>query len=142
MQPPQGVRIVITHIENPQSFWYRRESPVPENVNILKRVEKDIIEAVSNYKQCKNPKFDVGDIVAIFVKQYDKWIRAKVQEMQKENVLVWALDYGEPISVQAGALIPLKGTNVPDSNGVGINKGGLCKCQPAKRVRYKIAYIL
>lgn len=105
-------------------------------MTILKNVEKDVIEAVTNYKQRKNPKFEVGDIVTVFAKEYDKWIRAKMQVLQNGNVVVWALDYGKPINVQANALIPLKGTRIQDSNGVGINRGGLGQFQPAKKGRF------
>lgn len=77
-------------------------------MTILKNVEKDVIEAVTNYKQRKNPKFEVGDIVAVFAKEYDQWIRAKMQVLQNGNVVVWALDYGKPINVQANGADPIK----------------------------------
>lgn len=90
---------------------------------------------IDNRKSGKKNKrnFDVGDRVAVFLPESNKWIRASIQTIDQRDFNCWAIDYGRPIKTTIYRIKRLTKElayfNLPNFE---IKLGGLINCIPAK----------
>lgn len=78
------------------------------------------------------PGSQVGDIVAVFIPTWDKWIRGQVERDDVDgNVLVWAIDYGLPVLSKRKRIMPLSMELANDPLRV-VFVGGVVNSVPSK----------
>lgn len=124
--------VAVTHFINPHLFWYRKIGGPDDNFHILTLLE----ERLQTLYRCKPAidrcRLDVGDIVAVNFVVWNKYIRAEILqkgELQQEEYIVWAIDYGFPLLSKREHLRYL-----PEAlaNRIGhIYRGGVANIQPA-----------
>lgn len=97
--------IEITHIDNPHLFWFKYKNVVNNEFNKF----EEILQTYS-HERCENPSFmqrrrgiHVNDIVSTF--HSGKWIRCKVNSIDKSICLLWSIDYGFLLSLPKTFLI-------------------------------------
>lgn len=75
----------------------------------------------------------IGDIVAVLIPHWNKWIRAKVacQVAHREQYILWAIDHGMPIMATANEILPLP-KDIAEDPLKTIYLGGLGNCVPAE----------
>lgn len=87
--------IQITHFKNPHTFWFKYLQS--NNDEQVQRIEYELRESIP----CPIDKQNchIGEIIAIRWIERGKWIRACIDQIDSEHeeVIVWAIDYGEPI---------------------------------------------
>uniref|UniRef100_A0A1I8NZG2 RNA helicase n=1 Tax=Stomoxys calcitrans TaxID=35570 RepID=A0A1I8NZG2_STOCA len=125
--------VTVTHFINPHLFWYRKIGGPDDKFHVLTLLEERLHELYKNKPpteaRCRPA---VGDKVAVHYVVWNKFIRAEIlqkAEFQKEEYIVWAMDYGFPLLTKKEYL-----RNLPDilTKSIGlIHCGGVSKIQPA-----------
>lgn len=85
-------------------------------------------------------KIKIGNVVAVFVPDWHKWIRASIRKKEvQDRYCVWAIDYGVPMVTKASNIVKLpnrfKGMSLEKDR---IQTGGIENCIPAE-IKYDIA---
>lgn len=102
--------IKITHIENPQLFFYTIVNDASTDL------KNQIEEYVREYQKCKE-RFGViensvkkDEIVLAYVEDWKQWVRAKIEEIsddEKSAIDIWAVDHACPLKLPMEFVIPL-----------------------------------
>ncbi|XP_055315370.1 suppressor of Mek1-like [Sitodiplosis mosellana] len=140
--------IKITHFVNPHFFFFTwvRDEGFNEELKVL----EDKITNIARVNAADMKADDstvtgtkLGDMVGVFLPNWNKWIRASIKkkdgEGSTERFGVWAIDYGYPLVSKASHIIKLpasfKGMFLKSNN---IFTGGIENIMPTG-IRYDIA---
>lgn len=95
----------------------------------LNRLEFKIAECA--IYQRKAPSFNIGEIVAVLITEWDKWVRARIECDSKDGqqFLLWTIDYGLPVIATSKKIIALPFELAHDPMQV-VFLGGLVDCVP------------
>lgn len=144
--------ISISHFINPHYFFYYQHPLRYRDANCLNDVNDRVLKFVTKeqekpqdvkYRPC------VGDFVAVLCKsgENQKWIRGQV-DCIKPDIIVWASDYGKPLTATRESIISLNESDLKDRLGPEIRIGGINDILPSKMVSaehskdvYKCIYI-
>lgn len=139
--------IIITHIENPNQFWFKYKSEMLTNRSVFELETKLESYAIDNLQK-QNATFpSVGDIVLTLNFDWNKWIRAKVEEIDKncgETTIIhlWAIDHGKPLTSIVRYVIPLNDELLLHAPVTNLYFGGLFGIVPAEFVRFYLEAVL
>lgn len=123
--------IVVTHFINPHLFWY-----IKSNVDDKKKlkIEKKLLKVVKAAVASGDGKHfhaGLGDIFGVFYE--NKWIRAEIDQVLLDgNFIVWAIDYGRPITVNQKSMVRIDEVNAEAA--IPIYMGGSANCLPVDSV--------
>lgn len=102
----------------------------------LDDVEIKIKGSVAKSKQSKEEQgdFEVGDTVAVFMLDWNKWIRGEIKaKNQNGTVNVWATDYGIPLISSSLEVVKLKSIYASmHIKNPRVRVGGLIHCVPSE----------
>lgn len=100
----------------------------------VEQVAKQRIEEDKKDAACDN-KIRQSDVVAVFVPDWHKYIRATVKKKESDDsYAVWAIDYGVPMMVNASNIVNLpKSFTGMQLKSKRIHLGGLENCLPAEK---------
>ncbi|XP_061388957.1 uncharacterized protein LOC133324087 [Musca vetustissima] len=124
--------VAITHFINPHLFWYRKIGGPDDNFHALSTMEERLQILYRGKPATDRCRLVVGDIVAVNFVVWNKYIRAEIlqiAELQQEEYIVWAIDYGFPLLTKRQHLRYL-----PEAlaNRIGhVYRGGVANIQPA-----------
>lgn len=126
--------ITVTYAINPNLFFYKTLSS--SDLLRLSSIENDLVQYQQEHSHVGNnysPK--LGDLVAVMDTERNKWIRAEIDWIYpSDDVIVWAIDYGEPLLVAQKLIQPVNDDRLMQRLGVEIYTGGIDNCFPAKMV--------
>lgn len=126
--------ITVTYAINPNLFFYKTLST--SDLLRLSCIENDLVEYQKEHLHVSgeySPK--LGDLVAVLDTERNKWIRAEVDWIYpSKDVIVWAIDYGEPLLVAQKLILPVNDNDLMRRLGVEIYTAGIDNCFPAKMV--------
>lgn len=106
------------------------------------KIEKNVRDLKSNKQsqQENQTKLKQYDVVAVFVEDWQKWIRASIKNTEEDGYCVWAIDYGLPMFLKQNNIVKLpnsfSGYNLKNKR---IHRGGISNCVPAIITGYDIA---
>lgn len=126
--------ITITYFINPNLFFYKKLSS--SDLLRLRSIENDLVKYREEHPHAgQNYSPETGNLVAVLDSERNKWFRAQIDWIySSNNVLVWAIDYGEPLVVTRNSILPVKDETLMKRIGVKIYTGGIDNCFPAKMV--------
>lgn len=102
--------ILITHIENPHRFWFVKPGTKHDSFSIFESDLQEFVEEQRISNVCsEEPLLLVKDtIVAAFDPNGKKWIRVRIESIDKENhVKAFAIDHGFSMQFATTNLIKL-----------------------------------
>lgn len=131
--------IKFTHIVNPHLFWFTHENQTNDDFSV--KIENALTSYVKQngdaIKGDCNPNCRSQQVVAVYSMSMKKWIRAEIDEVASPNthdLIVWATDYGIPISTSldlvAELSVDLRRLCIETPSSV--HKGGLFGYFPAR----------
>lgn len=104
-------KIQITHIINAHLFWFKYADEIDSQ---LDEIESDLAkyEADNDHEMYADRQTNYRSecFVGVYYKKKQKWIRAEldVNDMEiKDEVIVWATDYGFPLKTKIDLMIIL-----------------------------------
>lgn len=118
--------IFISHFTTPNSFYYRYVSKNDELCLLDELVEKD----AKTSKQDK--KYKIGQKVIVEFLPHKKFLRGVIDDI-KTDYIVWAIDYGFPISTSVKFLYKMT-KHLEEFDGEYVLFGGISNVIPAKEV--------
>lgn len=92
--------------------------------------------AESKMEASPEKKIRMSDVVAVFVLDWHKYVRASVKKKERDDLYcVWAIDYGVPMIAHASniVLLPSSFNGMQFKNGTRIHLGGMEHCLPAEK---------
>lgn len=103
--------IYITHFFNPNHFLFKVSS---RKNSKLFELENRINVLANKWRQenNKNLQPQIGDIVAYYIAEWNKWVRVRVCSIRCANMeipsyLLWSIDHGQLIETASGSLAQL-----------------------------------
>ena len=120
--------IEITHFINPHLFWFKLKNSTND---VRDHLETRIEEYVG---QKADVKPIVGNIVAVYHSESQKWIRAEVDVVCTDGLILWAIDYGFPMSTKNRFIRPLSYDLRQNIENVFV--GGIANIVPCQQVRF------
>lgn len=133
--------IKITHIESPHKFWFKYTDNTVSNDKI-NDLENRIAQYAEDY-QCNNNLYTyvpkLNSIVAIFSTEWNKWIRAKVSDIDENTVgemriFVWSIDHGRKVETEVEFMVPILDEDLINAPITSVCVGGLFGIMPAIQV--------
>lgn len=84
--------------------------------------------------EIEDGEIQINDICAVFIPDWNKWIRCAIKSMDKNNVFnVWAIDYGVPFVSKSSQIVKLPPIYIKMNNKYQrIQLGGIANCIPAE----------
>lgn len=134
--------ITITHIVNPQLFWFKfNENQNEKLFNTYANFQKQIDAYAENYltNELSDDEEPIknGDVVLMLHEGKKKWIRARIESI--ENIAdehsptnVWAMDYGQMMESSLAVTIPLNDSTLASYPVKNVHIGGLSDVAPAE----------
>lgn len=118
--------IVITSFINPNAFYYRYVEKDEE----LELLDDVVAEAAKVAKQ--EQKYITGQYVIVEFLPEKKFLRGIIDDV-KTNYIIWAIDYGFPITTSAKYLYKMA-KELQEFDGTYVHFGGISNVIPAKEI--------
>lgn len=129
---PAKKLIKITYIINPEFFWYKHDD-LSENTR-LNALETKLSEIAlnSNCSKWKAELIKSRQIVVIFIREWHKWCRGLIENIDGSSAEIWCIDYACSVSLPINQnIIPLDDEIFADFPVRNVFIGGLSGIAPA-----------
>lgn len=107
--------------------------------NLEKKVEGAAKDSVAESREngSRERKIALSDVVAVFVTDWRKYVRASVKKRERNDLYsVWCIDYGVPMVVHASNIVNLpnafRGMQLTKNERI-VHTGGMENCLPAEK---------
>lgn len=128
--------IEITHIVNPQLFWFKyKDNSVDKTYAKLEKQFQKYVDDFSKDTYKNDRPIQKDSIVLVYIQE--KWIRAKVEEIADQTdensaTVIWAIDHGMLMESVLVYTIPLNDEYLAKHPAINVHIGGLSHIAPAE----------